>query len=550
MEGSTCVALLRTYSYSLCILSVFLVLNSRITLVKSIVLSLVVTHIRYFLMLLHLLVLLSLRLLICLMFWRWVLMWITATRRSLLTLLTVVSWVNIGTTWCIIVHSYTRTSCTHGEVIGFWRGTWSIAWVANGITWSGLVLARFFLLKFNNHDILLVHIHLCVGAVVILLCRLHGLRTLRRWSTLHNQVSCIVLIKQILCHTLNCLLVLADLFVNVFNLIRLYVILRHLVFLNFLNLYPTSFVSLSLRCLRNKMLLRVLTISMTSQNLCVHGRARFTRLVLHDLELLSLMRFFIFLHQTSQKVFVITCRFRNINAGWWRIEFLSIVRPSITGSSSVLWKVTAKAGTACGSNLDGVSCLMRFSRVRRDSRCMLNGCLMCCLRFLCSLHNVEIVLVLSSGISIFCRVKYLLFSLKLLLKHNLSLWLTGGWASILKSLRITSDTSVVFEVVGSSGGTSIILWRFVSDDLLFEFENISWFRCWWHGHDSMLGIASLCLMRCQRCFTWAIRLLVLLTIIICKLMYQISDTSILHLYLLHFLVLIIISTTLDTIRLV
>ena len=68
MEGSTCVALLRTYSYSLCILSVFLVLNSRITLVKSIVLSLVVTHIRYFLMLLHLLVLLSLRLLICLMF--------------------------------------------------------------------------------------------------------------------------------------------------------------------------------------------------------------------------------------------------------------------------------------------------------------------------------------------------------------------------------------------------------------------------------------------------------------------------------------------------
>ena len=57
-------------------------------------------------------------------------------------------------------------------------------------------------------------------------------------------------------------------------------------------------------------------------------------------------------------------------------------------------------------------------------------------------------------------------------------------------------------------------------------------------------------MRRQRCLTRAIGLLILLTIIIGKLMNQIPDASILHLYLLNFLVLVVVSATLSTVGLV
>jgi hypothetical protein len=85
----------------------------------SVVLSLVVSHVRYFWVLSQFLILLRLRLLIALMQSILVLVRVTATSRGLLTLLAVVGRVHVCTTSCIVMHADTGATRTQRKCILF-----------------------------------------------------------------------------------------------------------------------------------------------------------------------------------------------------------------------------------------------------------------------------------------------------------------------------------------------------------------------------------------------------------------------------------------------
>ena len=237
--------------------------------------------------------------------------------------------------------------------------------------------------------------------------------------------------------------------------------------------------------------------------------------------------------------------FWNVHPSWWRIEFLGIVRPCIVRSSRKLRKIAAKTGSTCRSNFNWMRCLLLFSRTGTSHcRGMLNWSLMSVLGILRSINNIKVVLVLPTRIRILSRMKNL-FLLELLLKHDLCLWLVSCRPSILKCLWITSGGLIMLEVISGPGSTPIVLRRLVPDHLLFQFENISRFRCWWHWHDRVLLRAPAVsnLVSCQRCLARrTIYMLLLLirrsSIIIRQLVYQIPYTPILQLNLLHLGVLV------------
>ena len=81
-----------------------------------------------------------------------------------------------------------------------------------------------------------------------------------------------------------------------------------------------------------------------------------------------------------------------------------------------------------------------------------------CLCFLGGLHNIKIVLVLSTCIRVLRRVQnLLLISLKLLLQHDLRLLLVVARTSILQSLRVTPGAAITFEILGCSRCAPVIL---------------------------------------------------------------------------------------------
>ena len=152
VEWGTRIALLGANSDALWWWSVSVIIH--VSLPMPVILSLIVTHVRYFRMLWHFWILLWLRLLISLMNCIWVLVWITATGRSLLTLLTVICGVRVCAS-SIGMHTDARATGAQRKGILF-IGAWPVAWVAYAICTSRLVLARLLLLYLHNHYLLLV----------------------------------------------------------------------------------------------------------------------------------------------------------------------------------------------------------------------------------------------------------------------------------------------------------------------------------------------------------------------------------------------------------
>lgn len=152
VEWGTCIALLGANSDTLWWWSVPLIVH--ISLPMPVILSLIVTHVRYFRMWWQFWILLLLRLLIALMHSIWILVRITATGRGLLTLLAVVRGVRVCTS-SIGMHADARAAGAQRKGILF-IGAWPVAWVAYAICTSRLVLARLLLLYLHNHYLLLV----------------------------------------------------------------------------------------------------------------------------------------------------------------------------------------------------------------------------------------------------------------------------------------------------------------------------------------------------------------------------------------------------------
>lgn len=100
------------------------------------------------------------------------------------------------------------------------------------------------------------------------------------------------------------------------------------------------------------MLLRMLAAAVAVENLGIHRRPTPAALILHKLELLRLLRFFIFFHQGAEEVFIVSRRFWNVDSCGRGIEFLSVVRTGVRGCASIFGEVAAKAGTAGGANFD------------------------------------------------------------------------------------------------------------------------------------------------------------------------------------------------------
>lgn len=124
------------------------------------------------------------------------------------------------------------------------------------------------------------------------------------------------------------------------------------------------------------------------------------------------------------------------------------------------------------------------------------------------------------------------------------------WNRILQSLRVATSSTIAFKILVSSSSTSVILRRFVSDDLAFQFDNVARFWSWRHRHLSMLRRSSWRLVRWQGCFAWTVNLLILI-VVIGNLMNKVAYASILHFDLLNFLLLVTVcSSTRSSIRLI
>lgn len=59
----------------------------------------------------------------------------------------------------------------------------------------------------------------------------------------------------------------------------------------------------------------MLTTAMAIQNLRIHRRPAIATFVLHELELLSLLRFLVFFHEAAEEILIISRRLGNVDAG-------------------------------------------------------------------------------------------------------------------------------------------------------------------------------------------------------------------------------------------
>lgn len=150
-----------------------------------------------------------------------------------------------------------------------------------------------FLLELDDHDLLLAE---RLAIVPDALIGLHGLWALRRGRTCSRQRACIILREQILRHVLHRLLILADLFVNIVDLIGFHCASTgNVVLLYFLDFDGAPLVLL--RGLPLVLLLSVLTAPMCAQHLVRGGSSTISVLVLKELQLLLVLRLLVLLHE-------------------------------------------------------------------------------------------------------------------------------------------------------------------------------------------------------------------------------------------------------------
>lgn len=231
---------------------------------------------------------------------------------------------------------------------------------------------------------------------------------------------------------------------------------------------------------------------MIRHNLSINRRTALTLLILHQLKLLIQL----LVHQTSYESSLLgSCWLRYIHTIRWTIELLRVMWPSIAWCSCKLREVTANTSAASCSDLYWVRSLLWFPGIWCNGRSVLHRGLMRCLRFFGCLDDIKIVLVLSTGIRILGRVQNLLLSLKLLLQHDLRLLLVCARPGVLQGLRISASTSITLKSLRSSRRAPIILWWLIANNLVFQFNNVTGFRCGRHRHYSVLGRARRSLMR-------------------------------------------------------
>lgn len=146
MERRPSITLLRTNANSLLILDVPIFFDGWVAFMEPAILGLVVAHFDNFMLRLHLLTLLILRLLHRLMLISLlILVRVAAAGRGLLALLAVVAGVQVRIGGHVVVHADARAAGAQREVVVFLAGTRPIPRMPNSIATSRLVLARFFL---------------------------------------------------------------------------------------------------------------------------------------------------------------------------------------------------------------------------------------------------------------------------------------------------------------------------------------------------------------------------------------------------------------------
>ena len=233
---------------------------------------------------------------------RWLVVGVPPARRCLLTLVIVSSMSTAGSS-TVVVHGSAGVPSICGE-IGRLRvalATRPTSAVATSGRAAPLLL---FLLELDNHDLLLAERLTIVPDALI---RLHGLWALRRVRACSRQRACIILREQILRHVLHRLLILADLFVNIVDLVGFHCApTGNVVLLYFLDLYGTSLVLLG--GLPLVLLLSVLTAPMCAQYLVRGGGSTISVLALEELQLLLVLRLLVLLHEALQVAVAVASR--------------------------------------------------------------------------------------------------------------------------------------------------------------------------------------------------------------------------------------------------
>ena len=214
---------------------------------------------------------------------RWLVVGVPPARRCLLTLIIIGSMSTTGSN-AIVVHGSAGVPSTCRE-IGRLRVALSTR-PASAVAASGRAASLLlFLFELDDHDLLLAERLAIVSNALI---RLHGLRTLRRGRACGRQRACIILREQILRHVLHRPLVLADLFVNVVDLVGFHrAASGDVVLLYFLEFEYASLVLLG--GVRLVLLLGVLTAAIRAQHLVRGGGSTILALVLEELQLLLVL---------------------------------------------------------------------------------------------------------------------------------------------------------------------------------------------------------------------------------------------------------------------
>lgn len=232
---------------------------------------------------------------------RWLVVGVPPARRCL-TLIIISRLLSTGST-AIVVHGSAGVPSTCGEI-----GRLCVALAtrpASAVATSGRAAPLlFFLLELHNHYLLLAEWLTIVSEARI---RLHGLRALRRGRACGRQRACIILREQILRHVLHRLLILADLFVNIVDLVGFHCApTGNVVLLYFLDFNGTPLVPLG--GLPRVLLLSVLAAPMRAQYLVRGGGSSLSILVLEELQLLLVLRLLVLLHEALQVAVAVACR--------------------------------------------------------------------------------------------------------------------------------------------------------------------------------------------------------------------------------------------------
>lgn len=222
--------------------------------------------------------------------------------RCLLTLVIVSSMSATGSS-TVVVHGNAGAPSTCGEI-----GRLRVALAtrpASAVATSGRAASLLlFLLELDNHDLLLAERLTIVPEALI---RLHGLWALRRGRACGHQRACIILREQILRHVLHRLLILADLFVNIVDLVGLHCApAGNVVLLYFLHFDGTSLILLGRLPL--VLLLSVLTAPMRAQYLVRGGGSSISVLALEELQLLLVLRLLVLLHEALEVAVAVASR--------------------------------------------------------------------------------------------------------------------------------------------------------------------------------------------------------------------------------------------------